>query len=79
VSYAPHPTVEFWFEFASTYSYIAAGRIARPEVVRRLFTTKKPNPTLSTLIRLAGALGYRVELVRDAGPRSSPRRTRPAA
>jgi 2-hydroxychromene-2-carboxylate isomerase len=21
------PTVEFWFEFASTYSYVAAGRI----------------------------------------------------
>jgi ribosome-binding protein aMBF1 (putative translation factor) len=52
---------------------------ARPEVVRRLFTTKKPNPTLSTLIRLAGALGLRVELVRDAKPRSSGRRSRTAA
>lgn len=38
----------------------------RPEAIRRLFTQKKPNPTLSTLIRLAGALGYRVELVRGA-------------
>jgi 2-hydroxychromene-2-carboxylate isomerase len=27
VSYAPRATVEFWFEFASTYSYVAAGRI----------------------------------------------------
>ncbi len=25
--YAPHPKLEFWFEFASTYSYVAAGRI----------------------------------------------------
>jgi len=58
---------------------LAAAIEARPEVVRRLFTTKKPNPTLSTLIRLAGALGYRMELVRDARPRSSTRRTRPAA
>ena len=58
---------------------LAAAIEARPEVVRRLFTTKKPNPTLSTLIRLAGALGYRVELVRDAKPRSSTRRSRPAA
>jgi ribosome-binding protein aMBF1 (putative translation factor) len=57
-----------------------AGAIeARPEIVRRLFTTKNPNPTLSTLLRLASALGYRVELVRDAKPRSSTRRARPAA
>ncbi len=58
---------------------LAAAIEARPEVVRRLFTTKKPNPTLSTLIRLAGALGYRMELVRKTKPRSSTRRTRPAA
>jgi hypothetical protein len=30
-------------------------------------TQKNPNPTLSTLIRLAAALGYRVELVREVG------------
>jgi DNA-binding phage protein len=42
---------------------LAAATDTRPEVVRRLFTTKNPNPTVSTLIRLAAALGYRVELV----------------
>jgi ribosome-binding protein aMBF1 (putative translation factor) len=58
---------------------LAAAIEARPEVVRRLFTTKEPNPTLSTLIRLAAALGYRVELVRDASPRRSARRSHAAA
>jgi ribosome-binding protein aMBF1 (putative translation factor) len=57
---------------------LAAAIEARPEVVRRLFTQKNPNPTLSTLIRLAVVLGYRIELVRDAG-RSSRRRARAAA
>ena len=57
-----------------------AGAIdARPEVVRRLFTTKTPNPTLSTLIRLAAAVGYRVELVRYVPVRKPPRRKRAAA
>jgi ribosome-binding protein aMBF1 (putative translation factor) len=56
---------------------LAAAIDARPEVVRRLFTQENPNPTLSTLIRLAAALGYRVELVRAAGPR--PRRGARAA
>jgi len=41
---------------------LAAAIDAHPEVVRRLFTQKSPNPTLSTLIRLAAALGYHVEL-----------------
>ena len=48
---------------------------ARPEVVRRLFTTKRPNPTLATMIRLAAAVGYRVELVPDA--KRSPARALP--
>jgi ribosome-binding protein aMBF1 (putative translation factor) len=52
---------------------------ARPEVVRRLFTQKNPNPTLSTLIRLAAALGYRVELVRDARQGRARRRVHAAA
>ncbi len=42
---------------------------ARPEVVRRLFTTKRPNPTLATMIRLAAAVGYRVALVPDHSDR----------
>ncbi len=35
----------------------------KPEIVRRLFTTKNPNPTLETVIRLARALGYNLQLV----------------
>ncbi len=58
---------------------LAAAIEARPEVVRRLFTTKNPNPTLSTLVRLASALGYHVELVRDASHPRAARRSRRAA
>lgn len=36
---------------------------AKPEIVRRLFTTSAPNPTLSTVIKLARALGYDLALV----------------
>ncbi len=38
---------------------------ARPEVVRRLFTAGDSNPTLATILKLAGALGFRLELVPD--------------
>jgi ribosome-binding protein aMBF1 (putative translation factor) len=61
-----------------TKANLAAAIDARPEIVRRLFTQDHPNPTLSTLIRLAAALGYRVELVREAGRRPR-RRVRAAA
>src|SRR4051794_24428022 len=61
-----------------TKAELAAAIDARPEVVRRLFTTKSPNPTLSTIIRLAAAVGYRIELVRDAKPKKAPRRSRTA-
>ena len=36
----------------------------RPEVIRRLFSAESPNPTLSTLVALAGAL----ELEMTAAP-----------
>ena len=36
---------------------------AKPEVVRRLFTSKAPNPTLTTLVKVASALGFTVQLV----------------
>ena len=49
---------------------------AKPEIVRRLFTAEGANPTLSTVLRLVVALGYRLELVR-AGP-SARRRTKSA-
>jgi ribosome-binding protein aMBF1 (putative translation factor) len=47
---------------------------AKPEIVRRLFTTVDPNPTLETVIKLAAALGYRLQLVRASGKRPSARR-----
>jgi ribosome-binding protein aMBF1 (putative translation factor) len=62
-----------------TKADLAVALETRPEVVRRLFTTKHPNPTLSTLIRLAATLGYRVELVRNAAPRRVAKRRRVAA
>lgn len=36
---------------------------AKPEIVRRLFTAEAPNPTLSTVVKVAVALGYKLELV----------------
>jgi ribosome-binding protein aMBF1 (putative translation factor) len=36
---------------------------AKPEIVRRLFTAEAPNPTLSTVVKVAIALGYKLELV----------------
>jgi hypothetical protein len=62
-----------------TKADLAVALETRPEVVRRLFTTKHPNPTVSTLIRLAAALGYRVELVRNVAPRRVTKRKRAAA
>jgi DNA-binding phage protein len=37
---------------------------AKPEMLRRLFTADAANPTLSTVVRVASALGYRIALVR---------------
>jgi len=36
---------------------------SKPEMVRRLFTSQSPNPTMSTMVKLADALGLRLELV----------------
>lgn len=38
----------------------------RPEIVRRLFTTKGANPTLATVLKLIDALGFHLELVRNS-------------
>jgi len=50
----------------------------KPEAIRRLFTRAKANPTMNTVIRLAAALGYGLELVkRPATPaRARQRRER---
>lgn len=34
-----------------------------PEVLRRLFTAPSSNPTLDTVLKLAGAMGLRLQLV----------------
>jgi DNA-binding phage protein len=44
---------------------------ARPEVVRRLFTVPTSNPTLETVLKLASALGFHLELVPNARPRKA--------
>ena len=36
---------------------------AKPEVLRRFFTVDSPNPTFSTVFKLADALGYALQLV----------------
>ncbi len=46
-----------------------ARRASAPqESVRRLLTAKKSNPTLQTVVRLAQAVGLRVELVAESAP-----------
>jgi DNA-binding phage protein len=44
---------------------------ATPEIVRRLFTTTSPNPTISTLVKVALACGMRLELVPNITERKS--------
>jgi len=41
---------------------------ARPEIVRRLFTATDSNPTLATVLKLAEALGFHLELVPNRSP-----------
>lgn len=41
---------------------------ARPEIVRRLFTASDANPTLATVLKLAEALGFHLELVPNRPP-----------
>ncbi len=62
-----------------TKAQLAKAVDAPPETVRRLFTAKKPNPTLSTLFRLAAAIGCHLELVPDGKPRRAPRARASAA
>jgi DNA-binding phage protein len=58
---------------------------AQPEIVRRLFTTEHPNPTLSTVVKLATAVGCRLALLpasrqpRQSSESSEPRRRRAAS
>jgi ribosome-binding protein aMBF1 (putative translation factor) len=52
---------------------------AKPEVLRRLFTVKAPNPTLSTTIKLADALGYNLHLVPKEATKALRKRGRKAS
>lgn len=45
----------------------------KPEIVRRLLTDERGNPTIGTVLKVATALDYRIELV------PNPVRTAPAA
>jgi DNA-binding phage protein len=48
---------------------------ARPEMIRRLLTAPEGNPTLATVLAVASALGYHLELVPNSGGRrAAPRR-----
>lgn len=49
----------------------------KPEVVRRLFTTDEPNPTLDTVVKLVNALNCSLDLVPRTGRRTA--RVRQAA
>jgi ribosome-binding protein aMBF1 (putative translation factor) len=55
---------------------------AKPEIVRRLFTSDGSNPTLATVAKLAAALGWRLELIpakpKPAAARASRKKTRVA-
>src|SRR5512145_3080723 len=50
-----------------------AQRIAvKPEIVRRLLTDAGGNPTVSTVLKVATALDYHLELVPNRGRRAAP-------
>jgi DNA-binding phage protein len=49
---------------------------ARPEIVRRLFTARSPNPTISSVISIASALGFHLTLVPNHVGSSGKRSTR---
>lgn len=49
---------------------------AQPEAIRRLFSTERPNPTMTTYIAAAQALGVRLRPVR---PKHRTSRRQPAA
>lgn len=44
---------------------------AKPEIIRRLFTKEGVNPTLQTVIEIAGALGLELRLVPISGRKPS--------
>jgi DNA-binding phage protein len=49
---------------------------AKPEIIRRLFTTASPNPTMATVLKVADALGLVLQLVPKRAPVRATRRPR---
>ena len=71
-------------EGARVRSGLTKAEVARrtgtsPEVIRRLFTTASPNPTISTVVSLARSMGFAVALVPAGRAAPQRRRTRKAA
>ena len=64
-------------ELNLTKAELARRAGVKPEAIRRLFSVEKPNPTLTTLVALAGALD--LEIRPTPRRRTSPTRTRSAA
>jgi DNA-binding phage protein len=44
----------------------------KPEIIRRLLTDAGGNPTVGTVLKVAAALDYHLELVRNRGRRAAP-------
>ena len=63
-------------DLGMTKAQLARVISAKPEIVRRLLTAKSPNPTLATVVKVAAALGYTVQLV---PAKRTPSRRRAAA
>lgn len=59
-------------ELNLTKAELARRAGVKPEAIRRLFSAEKPNPTLTTLVALAGALGLEIRPT----PRASASTTR---
>lgn len=57
-----------------TKAQLARRMDTKPEVLRRLFTSEAANPTLSTVVKVASALGYEVQLI--PGPKPVPQKPR---
>jgi len=63
-------------ELNLTKAELARRAGVKPEAIRRLFSAEKPNPTLSTLVALAGALDLELHpQPRSAATRPTPGRS----
>jgi DNA-binding XRE family transcriptional regulator len=64
-------------ELRLTKADLARRAGVKPEAIRRLFSAEKPNPTLTTLVALAGALD--LEILPTPRRKGSPTRARSVA